>query len=109
MTTRRNRRSDFPASDHTEDPFSDLYGPPTTQQQMDRLGEILRGDPFATTHVEDGEEAVFGVHEVMRFERASAAFIAACGEREPDDDKTEILRLIAAYWLKKSRAIWLDG
>src|SRR5690606_12573053 len=49
-------------------------------------------------------ENFFGVASLTRYERASAAYVAACHSPEQDDEQRGVLRLIAACWLRRSRA-----
>lgn len=93
--------------DHADD-FADLFGPLSPKEKLTLLAVSLVEDPFATTRMEDGENPFGGASALARYERASAVYLAACREIEQDDDRQEILRLIAAYWLRKARAFWID-
>ncbi|TPL45329.1 hypothetical protein [Mesorhizobium sp. B2-4-6] len=102
MTTAENDNDAVAALD-----VADLFADPPPERKLTLLGISLGEDPFATTRLEDGENPIGGASCLARYERASAAYIAACHGFEQDDDEQEILRLIAAYWLRKSRAFWL--
>jgi hypothetical protein len=89
--------------------WDDLPGDQPMPVAVDLLRWMMAEDPFATSRLEDCvPELGISPSALARYERASAAFIAACHSEEQDDDQQEILRLIAAYWLKKSRAFWID-
>src|SRR5690606_16976057 len=95
----------FADADDVDDEWLDLPGEPSGIIAHDLLLRATAEDPFATSHLDDCLPAL-GVtpSALSRYERASAAYIAACYSPEQDDDRREILRLIAAYWLKRSRA-----
>lgn len=101
------------ASSADDDPFgdqwADLPGSPSETIAHDMLKRALREDPFVTTDLDDclPDWATTPV-AFSRYLRASAAFISACRAPEPDYEEQEIHRLIAIYWLKKSRPVWLD-
>lgn len=107
MRTLRTTAADFDFD--PADEWADLSGEPSDAIDHDLLLSAIEEDPFSTSHLDDCMPFMgLTPSELARYERASAAYIAACRSREQDDDKQEILRLIAAYWLKKSRAFWLD-
>lgn len=91
------------------DEWNGLPGGPSATIAHELLLRATAEDPFATSHLDDciPEEGITS-SALSRYERASAAYVAACHSPEQDDDRQEILRLIAAYWLRKSRAFWLD-
>lgn len=99
----------FGDDDPAADEWRDLPGSPSRIIAHDMLAAAVAEDPFATSHLDDCLPAE-GItpSALSRYERASAAYIAACHSEEQDDAKQEILRQIAAYWLEKSRAFWLD-
>lgn len=109
---------DFEFDPAAADPFADvddaveewlkLPGEPSDTIDHDLLLRATAEDPFATSHLDDCLPAL-GVtpSALSRYERASAAYVAACHSPEQDDEAQEIHRLVAAYWLKKSRAFWL--
>lgn len=75
----------------------------------DPLQRAAAEDPFATTNLGDcSPELGITPSALVRFEGASAAFSASCLSPGQDDDKQEILRLSAAYWLKKSGTVGLN-
>lgn len=91
------------------DEWNDLPGEPSATIAHELLLRATAEDPFATSHLDDCLPAEGVTSSALsRYERASAVFVAACHSPEQDDDQQEILRLIAAYWLRKSRAFWLD-
>lgn len=107
MRTERTAAASFDFD--SADEWNDIAGESTDVIAHDLLLQAIAEDPFSTSHLDDCAPFMgLAPSEVARYERASAAYIAACHAREQDDDKQEILRLIAAYWLKKSRAFWLD-
>lgn len=92
-----------------DDDFDDLFGPPTPDEKLTLLAVSLAEDPFTTVRTEDGENPFGGASSLARYERASAAYLAAChadDRDEGDDEREEILRLIAVYWLRRSKALW---
>jgi hypothetical protein len=99
----------FAEVDATADEWADLAGEPSDAIAHDMLLRAVAEDPFATTDPDDCLPG-WGTTPVAfsRYLRASAAFIAACRATEPDYEEQEIHRLIALYWLKRSRPIWLD-
>lgn len=99
----------FSDDDPAADEWQDLPGSPSRIIAHDMLAAAVAEDPFSTSHLEDCLPAE-GItpSPLSRYERASAAYIAACHSGEQDDAKQEILRQVAAYWLEKSRAFWLD-
>ncbi|WP_295808479.1 hypothetical protein [uncultured Nitratireductor sp.] len=92
------------------DEWDDLPGEPSDAVAHDLLLSAIEEDPFSTSRLDDCAPFMgLTPSALARFERASAAYVAACRSHdEPDDDREEILRLIAAYWLKKCRPCWLD-
>lgn len=92
-----------------KDEWADLPGEPSDAIAHDLLSKALREDPFATTSLDDciPTEGITPA-ALSRYLRASAAFVASCHALEPDYEAQEIHRLIALYWLRKSRAYWLD-
>ncbi len=105
---------DFDIHDHDDpfgDDFADVFAPPSPEEKLTLLAVALVEDPFATTRPEDGENPFGGASNLARYERASAAYLAAChadDRDESDDEREEILRLISLYWLRRSRAIWFS-
>jgi hypothetical protein len=95
--------------DPVADEWLNLPGEPSETIAHDMLVRALAEDPFTTTDLDDCLPAE-GIAPVAfsRYLRASASFIAACRALEPDYEEQEIHRLIAIYWLKKSRPMWLD-
>jgi hypothetical protein len=99
----------FGDDDPAADEWLNLPGEASLSIALDVLERAVREDPFATTSLLDclpGEGLTPA--PLSRYLRASKAYVAACFSPEQDDAKQEILRLIAAYWLRKSRAVWLD-
>ncbi|MBN9074584.1 MAG: hypothetical protein J0H34_23855 [Rhizobiales bacterium] len=91
------------------DDFADVFAPPTPEEKLTLLAVALVEDPFATTRMDDGENPFGGASNLARYERASAAYLAACHAEdrdESDDEREEILRRIALYWLRRSKALW---
>ena len=106
MTTVGNDSLDL--LDIAIDDWLDLLRDPSATIARDLLIRALAEDPFATTDLDDclpGEGITPAAFS--RFERASAAYIAACHSEEQDDDQQEILRLTALYRLRRSGAFWL--
>lgn len=107
MTTPENDNCD--PVDFAADEWLNLPGEPSDTIDHDLLLLATAEDYFATSHLDDClPELGITPSDLARFERASAAYVAACHSPEQDDDRQEILRLIAAYWLRKSRAFWLE-
>ncbi|MGB3540063.1 MAG: hypothetical protein WBA42_18065 [Mesorhizobium sp.] len=99
----------FAGRDDAADEWLNLPGEASMSIALDVLERGLREDPFATTHLLDclpGEGITPA--PLSRYLPASKAYIAACFSPEQDDEAQEILRLITLYWLKKSRAFWLE-
>ncbi|WP_095091026.1 hypothetical protein [Mesorhizobium sophorae] len=92
-----------------DNPFADLWGELTTEEKLKLLERATAEDPFGTTHLDDCLSGMrITPSPLTRYGRASAAYLRSCYSHEQDDDQQEILRLVAAYWLRKSRAHWLD-
>ena len=107
MTTAENDSLD--RVDSAVDEWLNLPGEPSDTIAHELLLRATAEDPFATSDLDDCfPELGITPSALSRYERASAAYVAACHSPEQDDDRQEILRLIAAYWLRKSRAFWLD-
>jgi hypothetical protein len=101
----------FDKSGSGDDPFADIFADPSPEEKLTLLAVSLVEDPFATTRSEDGENPFGGASCLARYERASAAYLAAVhadDRDEEDDEREEILRRISLYWLRRSKAIWLD-
>lgn len=103
----------FPDSVSGDDPFgddfADVFAPPTPDEKLTLLAVSLVEDPFSTTRPEDGENPFGGASNLARYERASAAYLAAVhayDRDEGDDEREEILRRITLYWLRRSKALW---
>jgi len=108
MTTAENDNDDGIEFDFANTDWDDLPGESPVSAE-DMLARATAEDPFATSRLVDCDPR-HGVtpSALSRYERASAAYLADCHAEEQDDDRQEILRLITAYWLRKSRAFWLD-
>lgn len=99
----------FAEADPAAEEWLNLPGEGSIAIALDMLERATREDPFATTSLLDclpGEGITPA--PLSRYLRASKAYIAACFSPEQDDAKQEILRRITAYWLEKSRAVWLE-
>ena len=72
------------------------------------MARALSEDPFATTHSDDCLVDLPGITPtpLHRYEHASGAFLAHVYSHEHDPEKEEVLRLIAAYWLRESKSVW---
>jgi hypothetical protein len=104
MTTAGNDNGKIPIADPFVDDWKDL-GEPSDSIALDILRQATDEDPFATSRLADclpyeGLTPSF----LVRYQRASIAFLRACRERERDEEREEILRRITAYWLRKSKA-----
>lgn len=99
----------FADDDPAADEWQDLPGSPSRIIAHDMLAAAVAEDPFSTSHLEDCLPAE-GITPtpLSRYARASAAYLAACHSPCQDDEQQEILRRIAAYWLRRSRAFWLE-
>lgn len=99
------------ARDADADEFADLFADPSPEERLTLLAVSLVEDPFSTTRPDDGENPFGAASCLARYERASAAYLAAVhadDRDEGDDEREEILRLISLYWLRRSKAIWLS-
>ncbi|MBN9244293.1 MAG: hypothetical protein J0I98_16020 [Mesorhizobium sp.] len=89
--------------------FDDLFARPMPEDKLTLIAVSLVEDPFTTTRTEDGENPFGGASNLARYERASAAYLAAVhtfDRIDEDDEREEILRRIALYWLRRSQALW---
>lgn len=97
------------AAGDVADEWADPLGFASDVIAFDVLKSAVAEDPFATSHLDDClPGAGLGPSSLARYERASVAFLKSCREMEQDHEAQEILRLVTAYWLRKSRPIWLD-
>jgi len=109
MTTAENDNDDSPPFDWSGPDWDDMLGDASDAIASDIMARAASEDPFATSYLADCVPSMgLTPSALTRFRRASAAYLAACNSGDYDDERQEILRLISAYWHKRSRAFWLD-
>lgn len=114
MTTAENDNTDFdfsgPDWSGLSKEWANLPGDcPTDSLRLDALESAVADDPFATTRLDDCLVA-FGVGPTPfdRYRRAHRAYLRSFHNSDDEPATTEIFRLIALYWLARSRSILVD-
>lgn len=107
---------DDPFADAVDDginPFEewgDLPGDnPTDSIRLDALEVATAADPFATSRLDDCPLAFrVGPSPFDRYQVAHRAYMKSANDDDDTPETTEIHRLIALYWLARSRSILVD-
>jgi hypothetical protein len=108
MTTAENDNGRTPIADPFVDDWRYLTEP-SDSIALDILRQATDEDPFATSRLADCLPFEgLTPSSLVRYQRASIAFLKACRERERDEEREEILRRIALYWLRKSKAYGVE-